>query len=249
MTQVVKQNDEIVRYLQKDRRVNLNALSYLAYDGDADVYVYDGDVENGVIVGARRRNFFYLATHNKDFLEDFWEFLPAGHKIFSGVPKAIADIMTRNREPVWQSPCKVFMHDGAHVYKHFSDFGIEPLTTADAEEVNEYYTYKSNGSIRRIRESIENMDSACIRIDGRPVAWCLIHAEDGSLGPLYTKSEFRGRGLAEAVLANLMKRLAAKNLPIYVQIADDNAASLALIKKLGGMDFSHDCMWFGLDKL
>ena len=249
MIQIVKKNDEIVKYLQKDRRINLNALSYLAYNGDADVHIYDGNIENGVIVGSLRKNFFYLATHNRDFLDEFWESLPVGHKVFSGVPKSIADIMTADREPVWYSPCKVFVHNGVHIAEPNQDFAIERLTAADADEVNEFYTYKSDGSINRIRESIEKMDSACIRIDGRLATWCLVHMEDGSLGPLYTKAEFRGKGLAEAVAVNLMKQLAAKNMPIHVQIADDNAASLSLIKKLGGMDFSHDCAWFGLDKL
>ena len=249
MIQIVKKNDEIIKHLQKDRRVNLNALSYLTYKEDADVYIYGGDVTNGVIIGPSKQNFFFLATQNRDFLDMFWESLPAGHKMFSGAPQPTFDIITKGRAPVWQTPCKTFIYDGvSQITDRSLDLIIEPLTVKDAEEVDDYYTYRSEGSVNRLRESIEKMDSSCVRIDGRLAAWCLIHAEDGSMGPLYTKQEFRGRGLGEVVAARLMKIMVAKNMTPYVQIAEDNTESLALIKKLGGMEYSHDCVWFGLNK-
>ena len=247
MVQIVKKNDEIIKHLQEDRRVNLNVLSYLTHKEDADVYIYGDDVSNGVIVGPPGQNFFFLATYNKDFLNEFWESLPAGHKMFSGAPKPAFDILAEGKEPVWQTLCKTLIYDGVSQIAG-SPFITESLAAKDAQEVDDYYTYRSEGSIDRILESIEKMDSSCIRLDGRLASWCLVHAEDGSLGPLYTKKEFRGRGLGEAVAARLMKLLVAKNMTPYVQIAEDNIASLALVKKLGGMEYSHDCMWFGLNK-
>ena len=255
MIQIVKQNNEIIQYLQRDRCVNLNVLSYLAYNKDADVYIYGDNIENGIITSSASWRFHFLATYNRDFLKAFWEFLPAGHKMFSGVAKPIADIMIEGKEPVWQSPCKVFIYKGgAQIVENTSDYLIEPLTVNDAEEVDKYYTYRSEGSVKRLRESIEKMDSACIRLglDDCLASWCLVHAEDGSLGPLYTKEEFRGKGMGEALAVHLIKKLVTKNMTPYAQIADDNAPSLALIKKLEdkgiGMGFSHDCVWFGLDK-
>jgi GNAT superfamily N-acetyltransferase len=255
MIQIIKQNDEIIKYLQGDRRVNFNVLSYLTCDKEANVFIYGGNIENGIIAGNASSRLHFIATYNRDFLKAYWKLLPAGHKIFSGVPKPIADIFIEDKEPVWQSLCKVFIYDGITQFaESASDFAIEPLTADDAEEVDKYYTYRSKSSIRRLRESIEKMDSACIRLDldGRPAycpaSWCLVHAEDGSLGPLYTKEEFRGKGMGKALAVHLAKKLISKNMTPYAQIADDNALSLALIKKLGGMDFSHDCLWFGLDK-
>jgi len=249
MIQVVKQNDSIVKYLQKDRRVNLNVLSYLAYNMDADVYIYNDNAENGVIVGTGQWSFFFAATQNEEFLNAFWEFLPAGHKMFSGASRPVFDIMTATRKPVWQMPCKTFIYDGVTpIPDATSSFILETLTADDAEEIDKYYTYRSEGSVNRLRESIEKRDSTCIRIDGQLASWCLVHAEDGSLGPLYTKEEFRGRGLAEAATAHLMKQLVAKNMTPYAQIAEDNAPSLALMAKFGGMEYSHTCVWFGLEK-
>ena len=246
--QIVKQNNEIIEFLQRDRRVNLNALSYLAYNPDADVYIY-GCAANGVIIGVEGRSFFFAAKYNRNLFDAFWESLSPGHKIFSGVPISVADMMLEGREPIWQSPCKVFFYNGEiQIADSSLKLEIGNLTAEDAEEVDEYYTYRSESSVRRLRESIEMMDSACIRIDGRLASWCLVHAEDGSLGPLYTKEEFRGKGLAEAVVTHLIKKLAAKNVTAYAQIVEDNAPSLALIKKLGCFDYSHDCLWFGLDK-
>ena len=249
MMEIIKQNNEVIKHLQAAGSANFNVLAFLAYDSDADVYTYGGDIANGVIVGDADRDFFYLATHNRDFLEEFWQFLPSGHKVFSGVPTSIANILTEGKKIVWQSPCKVFVYDGVTPIADFkTDFEIKPLTPEDAEDVDNHYTYQHEGSIDELRESIQKMDSACIRIDGRLASWCLVHVRDGSLGPLYTKKEFRGRGLAEAVAAHLLKTLVAKNQIPYAQIVDDNAPSLALIKKLGGMDYVYDCLWFGLNK-
>lgn len=247
--QIVKQNNDIVKYLQKDRHVNHNILSYFAYNTDAHVYIYDRIAENGVIVGNEKQNFFFMTTCNRDFMEAFWESLPPGHKVFSGVPKPAADVMTAMIEPVWGGPCKTFVYDGkTQIADSPCGFAIEPLTPGDAEEVDKYYTYRSESSAKRLRESIQIMDSACIRIDGQLASWCLVHAEDGTLGPLFTKPEHRGKGMGEALVRHLIKIIVAKNIIPIAQIAESNTPSLALIEKLGFMGFSHYCTWFGLDK-
>jgi len=249
MIQIVKKNDDIIKFLQRDRCINHNALSYLTYNEDADVYIYDGDTENGVIIGTGGWSFFFLATHNRNFLEYFWKSLPIGHKMFSSVPATTFDIFAKGRNTVWQTPCEVYFYDGvSQIVQSRTNYTIEPLAITDAEEIDLYYTYRSEGSVNRLRESIRNLPSACIRIDGNLAAWCLLHSEDGSLGPLFTKPMFRGKGLAETVATNLMKQLVAKNMIPYVQIAKDNVPSLALIKQLGCMEYSHECIWFGLDK-
>jgi len=248
MIGVIKRNEMVMDFLQRDKYVNLNTLNYLDYNKDADVYVFDGDITNGVIVGHTDRNFFFLATESHDFLNQFWEIVPIGHKFFSGAPKPAADILRQGKVVVWQSPCKVYVCKSMPPIYGDSTRAVESLSVDDAEEVDKYYTYRSDDSVHEIRESIKTMDSACIRIDGQLASWCLVHAEDGSMGPLYTKEEYRGFGLAKTVSLRLMQKLFAKNLMPYVHIVEDNFSSLSLVTKLEGMEYSHDCVWFGMDK-
>jgi len=244
---IIKQNNDIVKYLQRDN-INLNAFSYLNYDKNADVYLYDNDINNGVIVGNEEQDFFFLVTDRISFLEEFWGSLSEGHKCFSAVEKSIASIFTKDKKIEWQSPCQVYALSGEFEYIENLDYKDESLNVDDAVEVDEYYTYRDEDSVNRIRESIEIYDSSCIKIDGELAAWCLVHAEDGSMGPLFVKEEFRGLGLAKTVSERLINKLIAKNIIPYVQIVESNNPSLSLIKKISGMVYSHDCMWFGINK-
>ena len=92
------------------------------------------------------------------------------------------------------------------------------------------------------------MDSSCVRIEGELAAWCLVHSDDGTLGPLFTKEKFRRQGLAELVSADLINKLVAKDIIPYLHIVEDNDPSLRLITKLEGMRHTHDCLWFGVVK-
>jgi len=244
---IIKQNDDVIKYLQKDN-INLNALNYLSYAKNADVYIYNNDINNGVIIGNKEQDFFYLATNNVDFLKEFWDNLSAGHKCFTGVEKSIADVFVKDKKIVWQSPCQVYALLGEFECIENLNYKSESLITDDAVEVDKYYTFRDDDSVNSIRESIELCDSSCIRISGELAAWCLVHAEDGSMGPLFVKESYRGLGLAKIVSERLIGKLITKNITPYLHINETNNPSLSLIKKISGMAYSHDCVWFGIDK-
>ena len=243
------QNSEIIRYLEQDTYTNLNILNYLQYNRDADVYLSRNDPDRGVIVGDKAQDFFFLATDCLDFLAGFWALLPPGDKCFSAVPKPIALAFCRDKDVQWQSPCRTYVLKGAFERPSHLPYADESLTLEDAEEVDRYYTFRSEDSIHFMRENISLRESACIRIDGELAAWCTVHAEDGSMGPLYTKEAYRGRGLAHIVLLRLMDKLIANGVTRpYAHIAENNTAPLRLIEKIPGMAYNHDCIWFGVGK-
>ena len=248
MITVIKQNDAVTEYLERDKYVNLNAIEFLRNSSDADVFLYNEDIENGLIIGEQARDFFYLATVDPGFMHEFWQSLDAGHKCFSGVPKPMALVFQKDKDVLWQSPCKVYTLKGAHEPVEGVIYKNESLVLADAEEVDKYYTYKSDHSLDYIRENITMRDSSCIRIDGRLASWCAVHQEDNSMGPLYTKEEYRGKGLAAVVASRLIEKLVAKNVIPFVQIVESNDVSLHLAERLNGMEYTHDCIWFGIEK-
>ncbi|MCL2610649.1 MAG: GNAT family N-acetyltransferase [Defluviitaleaceae bacterium] len=248
MISILQDKTAATNFLSKDLYVNLNAINFLKNNGESLAYVYNNDIENGVIVTGKEGEIIFLATHNLQFLMDFWDTLPQGHQFFSGVPSDIADIFLKNREPEWASPCKVYAAVGEFMPSENDKYICESLQPTDAEEVDKYYTYRDEGTVEVIRNDIINMDSACVRINGELACWCLVHSNDGSLGPLYTKEKFRRQGLAEVVSSHLIEKLINKKMTPYVQIVQDNMLSLGLITKFGYMEFTHDCTWFGVVK-
>ena len=244
----ISADDQIIKFLEAEKHINLNMRNYLSYDQNAEVYLYDGDIKNGVIAGNAGQDFFFASTECLNFIDEFWALLPGGHKVFSGVPAPTARVFEQRHNFVWQSYCNVYVFTGEFEEFENPEYKAEALTLEDAEEVNHYYTYKSEVSLKYICENILTMDSSCIRVNGELAAWCMVHAEDGSMGPLYTKEEFRRLGLAKIITSRMINKLLAKEIIPYVQIVSSNAASLNLIKGFEAMRYSHDCSWFGIDK-
>ena len=247
MITILNDKSAVVRYLSNEFYENLNACNYLQNITEAKVYIYDGDINGGLIVAHEGgRNF--LATKNSLFMSEWWDTLPKNHYFFPGVPNDVADIFLKDRKPEWTSPCKVYALTGEFKIEPKSKYICESLTPQDAEEVDEHYTYRYEGTLERLRKDIINMDSSCVRIGGELAAWCLVHGDDGTLGPLYTKEKFRRQGLAELVSADLINKLVAKNTIPYMHIVEGNNASLGLIAKFEGFQHTHDCLWFGVVK-
>ena len=248
---ITKQNSEIIKFLQKNENINTNILGCLRNNADADVMLFDNNLDNGIIVRAEvyYGDLFFIATDNEDFLGQFWAGLPRGHAEFSGVYQPFADLFLRDKEVLWSSPCKTFVFNGDTVPFADCPYPDEALQQEDAEEVDEYYTYKHDHSLLQFRKDIACQPSSCIRINGVLASWCLVHSQDGSMGPLYTKEEFRGQGLGKITGSRLMAKVLAEGQKPFLQISQSNDAALDLVEKMGGMAYSHDCMWFGIEKL
>jgi len=242
------QKDAVIEYLERDKYIYLNALGHLNNNSESVIYLFNNDIENGVIIDGGEQEFFFLCTYDTGFMSEFWDSLPPGHKGFSGVPKPVAELFQKGKEISWQNSCKVFALKGTHERVQSDRYVCESLTAADAEEVDKFYTYRWEGSLDRIREYIVRRDSACVRIDGQLASWCTVHLEDNSMGPLYTKDEYRGSGLGFVVASDLICKLVAKNVIPFVHIVESNDISLHLANNLKGMEYSHDCWWFGVEK-
>ena len=247
MISILNDKSAAVKQLSTEFYENLNASNYLQNIPDSKAYIFNNDISEGLIVAHDGgRNF--LATRNPVFMSEWWDMQQQGHYFFPGIPNDIAEIFLRDKQPEWTSPCEVYALTGDFNQEVKSIHTCERLKPQDAEEVDEHYTYRYEGTLERLRYNIINMDSSCVRIDSELAAWCLVHGDDGTLGPLYTKEKFRRQGLAELVSVDLINKLLAKKVIPYVHIVEGNDPSLGLISKLGGMEFTHDCLWFGVIK-
>lgn len=258
MIKICKQNPAVLDALKAGGTVYLNAINYLEHAPDADVITFDGDVSRGVIVrydddeDSHDDEGFYLATHDEEFLTAFWNWLEPGEKFFSGAPKQAAEFLMTLSEPKWKSPCTTHVFDfdaDKSILEEAckSEYEDDFLRINDLEIVDAHYTYRDEHSHESIRKSILDRDSSCIRIDGELAAWCLVHVEDGTLGPLYTMEAHRGKSLGMVVSARLLKKLTQKGKVPHVHVVHGNEASLQMMKKLP-YKYSHDCIWFGLNK-
>jgi len=255
----MKQNREIVDYLKQYNLIYLNILNYLQHAPECDVITFGGDFSRGIIVCQNDMSEFgdydfgyMLATTDEEFLAAFWESLPPGEQFFSGAYKPCYEAFLRvtKAETVWLSPCRNYAYSGeGFEFKDDSDHPHDVLTVDDTMEVNKYYTYQHETSHLAIRHSIETRDTSCVRIDGELAAWCLIHADDGSMGPFYVKEKYRRQGLGGVVSGRVMAKMIAKGQVPYAHIVEGNDAPVSMLAKTPFMIHTHDLVWFGVEKV
>lgn len=247
---------DVIEFLHKDIDTNRNIIHYLNYDPNAIVHTFDNDINNGTVISNFAMDYFFVALKNQKQLEIFFNSLPKGFKVFSAVPEQIATPFIKNLDLNFYDLVKIYALKDKKAFDEFykdqknnCPYIVEKLTLADAIEVNNYYTYKTedDSSLTELKESIAKRDTACIRINNELAGWCLVHAEQ-AIGPLYIKQNYRGLGLAKIISAKLIDNLFNKGITPYLHIVDNNNKSLSLIEAIDGMKYTHSGIWFGLYK-
>ncbi|MGL5330960.1 MAG: GNAT family N-acetyltransferase [Peptostreptococcaceae bacterium] len=238
-------NENIINFLKQDLIQNLNIFGVLENSKEAKLYTDDKVNPNGALVNNGYFNYMY--TKNDEFIEEVLKTLEKGEEYgFSGVSTYIANKIKPRYEIEWQNLCGLYYYDKNTEIKIVEDKSINTssINIEDAEIVNDYYTYKGEDSIHFIKEAISNRPSRCVYKDKEIVSWLLIH-EDNSLGPMYTKSEYRNENLATYVTINLIKELIKNNKTPYLHIVKGNKASDKLATKCGFKLYG-ECDWFGI---
>ena len=111
---------------------------------------------------------------------------------------------------------------------------LDRLNPDDSTTVDKYWNLHEDAE-EYLRSVFEKYESACIRIDGKPVAWAGLHFEideTGEMGFTHTLEEHRGKGYATLVTKSLVNRIVARGKPALCFMFKTNDASISLVKKL-----------------
>ncbi len=228
--------------IEDDRIINLNVLGRIKFNPEYD-FILDGS-DKGFIYRSGYWNTIY-AMEDSIAEELLKNFKPEGEAGFSGVHEKYYHMAKKFHQIVWDELCHLFYLDPKEYIKPTLDHEVCSLSVQDADIVNEYYTYKEEGSLQYIQECIANRPSSVIRdAEGKPLSWALIR-EDGSMGVMYTLKEHRSKGYALSVSHDLASKAVNLGLTPFVHIVKGNTASVNLAKSIG---FKHYCdvMWFGI---
>jgi GNAT superfamily N-acetyltransferase len=108
-----------------------------------------------------------------------------------------------------------------------ADFTIDRLRADEASMVAEHWPYDLPDKTETIRWWISSFPSICTRDNGgRPVAWTISYSF-GPTGAAYVLPEYRGKGIQEIQMAQLLPEIFRINPGIrFFWILDDNIASL-----------------------
>jgi len=123
---------------------------------------------------------------------------------------------------------------------------LESLTAADAEYVNDHWTYKHEGSLKFFRHILAVYPSSAARINGQLAGWavCYDAIEDMvNLGSLRVLDQHRNQGLGRKLAADLARKVLRMGKIPMVHILDNNTASKTLSMGIGFKPYPHKIFW------
>lgn len=235
-----KRNKRLYEILKSGEPSTLNVKGVMENDNPD---VYTNNLQTGVLV--KDGYFHFVYSEDESFLNDVKEELKnVGYYGISGANKVVKDYLYKTEFIHWENPCKFLTLEHPHFTKDDLIESIDSLTMDDAEFVNDHYQYKHEGSLKKIQEAIEHRPTSCVRIEGVPVSYALLH-EDNSIGYMYTLDEHRKKGYAFEVTKDIVLKTIASGRTPYVHIAHWNHKSIGLALKAGFKEVC-DVYWFGV---
>ena len=237
-------NANIKKLLDKDLISNLNIIGILENQENAKIYVDDINSPTGIVVNIGYLNYIY--TENENFTDMVIDYISSnkGEYGFSGVKSEIAQKIQSKFKVEWKNPCTLYYYDKNKDTRSSIKENVCNLSVDNAEIVNNYYTFKDEDSLLEIQESILNRVSKCIFKEGELASWLLVH-KDNSLGPMFTKSEYRKEGYAIDITLSLVDEILSQGKIPYLQVVKGNYASEKLAEKCGFKQYGN-CEWFGI---
>lgn len=234
----------IYEFLNKNKIINLTLIGFLENVPDAEVYVDNETHPTGVV--AKKDYFSSLYTENDDFLNEVLDtFYKDGFYGFRAVYRPISEKIRSRFLVNWESLNALYYFPAKEVDISLIKNSVSSVDIKDAETINHYYTYKDETSLDRIKDDIENRPSSAIYVNGDIASWVLIH-NDNSMGIMYTKEEYRGRGYAEDVTIDLVNKILKSGHVPFLTIVEGNNMSPGLARKCG---FIHEGIftdWCGI---
>jgi 8-oxo-dGTP diphosphatase len=109
------------------------------------------------------------------------------------------------------------------------------LTTKTVETIISNSSYADYISEAYIKERIQKGLSSGIYDGDKIVAWAVTH-DDNAIGNLHVLPDYRHKGYAQAIVADLVSKLLSKGRMPVMNIEPDNNPSQALARNIGFME-------------
>lgn len=123
---------------------------------------------------------------------------------------------------------------------------LDTLTVADAEFVNEHWTYKDEGSLEFFKHILKAYPSSAIRVDGKLAGWavCYDAIDDmANLGSLRVLEPYRHLGYGRKLASSLIAKVLAAGKTPMIHIIDSNIASRNLSMGIGFKPHNKKIFW------
>lgn len=237
----------IENFLNTDRVMNLNIFGIIENVPEIEIYVDDEENPKGVFVMRIGDYFNYIYSKDDNFIDEVMnQFFrdKDGFYGFSGVEASIAEMIQKKSQLTWETKSTTYYLPDGKLNSNPLKNIVQSIDIKDAEIVDKYYTYRNEGSLETIKRDISRRPSSAVYVDGEPVSWALIH-DDGTMGIMYTREEYRGKGYALDVSIDLASKVIKGGRTPFLHIVKENNMSPGLARKCGLEMYGYNT-WFGI---
>ena len=168
-----------------------------------------------------------------DDIEIPHDILPKEGIFVSACDPGIIEILKQHFKLDGEWPCWHYLAPENYGSGEWDELG--PLTYDDVAFIYPFWEL-SDDPEPHVKDRVARFDSACVRVNEKPVAWCGLHFEVNgvaNLGFAHTLEEYRRKGYAGLVTKTLVNRLSARGMRVTSHVIKDNEASISLCASLG----------------
>jgi GNAT superfamily N-acetyltransferase len=226
------QGPELRAFLAEHWPTTVKFLAQVDEEGaDLGLWWADRWPQPGAVLSAGRRSFCFFAVNDESAARVLDGMDWGGEVRFSAMDGRFLPLIESRATVMSENPCGMFRLEPEN-FRPFRIEGveIESLHPEDAKLISVYWPYGQDESYPLSR--IQASPSMCIRLDGTPVAWALVHY-DGSIGMVHTVDEHRRKGYARAVVSALVEERLRAGRASFCFIVEGNTASERLFEGLG----------------
>ncbi|MEE9274361.1 MAG: GNAT family N-acetyltransferase [bacterium] len=153
-----------------------------------------------------------------------------GRLRFGALPLPVRDALAARRDIVRETHCGLYTLREEDFTPFREGPEVDSLREEDAPALSSLSEYGATPAY--CAERIRSAPSAAVRIGGELASSMLVH-ENGSIGMLHTREEFRNRRLGRLAASALAERQLARGKAVYCYIVDGNTPSQRVFQSLG----------------
>jgi len=232
--------DELLNVLRNDPIKNMSVIGFVENNPIEEVYNKNNSF---LIIGKSDHLWNYIVSSSLKELKLLIKEIDFNSKYFANIEDWMVPIITSNKEIDWQLKTRrYYFPKNLEIQK--PKYDIDILREKDVETILKHSNYSeylsSDLLLKRITEGI----SACIREDGKAVAWGATH-DDKSLGFLHVIEGYRNKGYAKDIGRALINEKKELNELPYINIECKNDKSITLSEGIG-FKYDRNISWIKL---
>ena len=233
---------EIETMLKVQPLANISMLGFFSKHKPLRILQYG---ESIMAKGKSDESWWYLSLKSLNDFDWFLEQTDVEDRFLATIDDNILAKVKKKYTCKWVLSCqRLYLPDEVKLPEIY--MAVTDVLKSDAEHIYSNSNYKTYTSVEYIQEQISQGPSSACRIDDVLAGWVLTH-DDCAMGMLHVLDVYRRKGIANALVIDLIRKIRALGQIPFTYVETTNEASMTLVKGLGFV-VDRPIHWVNIDR-